>query len=104
MDRAFDLIERRYSEPLDVAQMASEVGISPSHLFLLFRRQLGVSPAQYLNQCRIRHARQLLQETSLSIKEIGAAVGLRSQRNFCKRFRRHTGMTATDYRASFGRP
>lgn len=102
LDRALELIENRYADPLDVERIAGEVRVSPSHLFLLFRRQLGVSPAQYLNQCRIRHARRLLQGTSMSIKEVGAAVGLRSPRNFCKRFRRHTGMTATEYRASFG--
>ena len=62
-------------EPVQVATLAARAGISPSHFFALFKRQIGCAPIDYFIRLRMQHACRLLDETVMSVKEIAAALG-----------------------------
>lgn len=93
-------IERHYSEPLTVDDVAREVSLSPSQLIRLFRRDLGTTPHSYLMRYRITRAKELLAETTMPVGEIARATGFSSASNFSYRFGQMAGQSPSAYRAS----
>jgi len=84
--------------PLNVPAIADAVKLSPSRLSHLFKQQLGVSPARFLELRRIERAQALLESSSLSIGAIARATGFSSQFYFSTRFRAVAGMSPRDWR------
>lgn len=99
--RARDLVDARYAEPLDVADLARTAGLSRAHFSREFKSAFGESPHAYLLTRRLERAAALLRSTDRSVIEICFAVGLRSVGSFTTSFTRAYGMTSTVYRASF---
>ena len=99
--RAKDLADARYFEPLTVADLAREAGLSPSHFSREFRRTFGESPHQHLLTRRLERAAALLRNTDRPVTEICFAVGLASLGSFSASFRRVYGVPPQAYRASF---
>ncbi|MFL5692283.1 MAG: helix-turn-helix domain-containing protein [Ktedonobacteraceae bacterium] len=88
-------IEEHLSEDLGLVELASEVGLSPSHFASLFRKTTGLSPHHYVIQRRLKQAQQLLKSTRLSIGEIATAVGFYDQSHLVRHMRRAMGVTPT---------
>jgi AraC-like DNA-binding protein len=99
--RARDLVDARYSEPLDVDALARAAGLSRAHFSREFRRAFGESPHAYLLMRRLERAAALLRSTDRSVASICFAVGLRSVGSFTTSFTRAYGMAPTAYRAAF---
>ena len=96
---AMALIEERFREPLPLAAVAKSVGVHPVHLARTFRRVHQTTVAAYVRQLRIDFARsQLVGPAGLS--EIAYAAGFCDQSHFSRCFKRHTGLTPAEYRAS----
>lgn len=98
IQRALQMIENHYLEPLSLADIAREADVSASHLFTLFRKCLGESPIQRIIHLRISRARELLATTTLSVKEVCGASGFNDMKYFCSRFKREAGQTPSEYR------
>jgi AraC-like DNA-binding protein len=98
--RAKDLADARYSEPLDVDDMAGAAGLSRAHFSREFRRAFGDSPHAYLLTRRLERAAALLRGTDRSVAEICFAVGLHSVGSFTTSFTRTYGTSPTAYRAA----
>ena len=96
--RARQLIDRAYSEPLDLDRLASEACLSPFHFHRLFRREYGETAHQYLTRRRVERARDLLITTELSVTDICLEVGFTSLGSFSSKFRRHAGHPPSHYR------
>jgi AraC-like DNA-binding protein len=99
--RARDLVDARYSEPLDVGDLARSAGLSRAHFSREFKRAFGESPHAYLLTRRLERAAALLRGTDHSVASICFAVGLRSVGSFTSSFTRAYRMTPLAYRASF---
>ena len=99
--RARDLADRRYGEPITVADMASAAHLSSAHFSRAFRSTFGESPHQYLLTRRLERAAALLRTTDWTVARICLAVGVQSQPTFTTSFRTHFGQTPTEYRAAF---
>jgi AraC-like DNA-binding protein len=99
--RARDLVDARYSEPLDVGDLARSAGLSRAHFSREFRRAFGESPHAYLLTRRLERAAALIRGTDHSVASICFAVGLRSVGSFTSSFTRAYRMTPLAYRASF---
>jgi AraC-like DNA-binding protein len=99
--RAKDLADARYSEALDVDDMARAAGLSRAHFSREFRRAFGESPHQYLLTRRLERAAALLRTTDHSVAEICLSVGLASIGSFTTSFTRTFGKSPTAYRADF---
>jgi AraC-like DNA-binding protein len=99
--RAKDLADARYSEPLDVDDMAHAAGLSRAHFSREFRRAFGEPPHAYLLTRRLERAAALLRNTDRSVADICLSVGLRSVGSFTTSFTRTYGASPTAYRASF---
>jgi AraC-like DNA-binding protein len=99
--RAKDLADARYSDPLDVDDLAAAAGLSRAHFSREFRRAFGESPHAYLLTRRLERAAALLRATDHSVAEICFSVGLQSVGSFTSSFTRTFGRSPTAYRALF---
>jgi len=79
-------------------RLAAEVGISEVYMRQLFRRELGVSPKQYIQGLRIQKAKQLLEEGDLSVTDIALSCGFSGIYPFYRAFKGATGEIPTEYR------
>ena len=98
--RVTDYIRATLHEAPDYAQLARLAALSYCQLFRLFKRELGASPQQYIEQQRIERAKRLLTLNRLSVKEVAAQAGFANQLYFSRRFQKATGLSPTQYRAS----
>lgn len=96
--RARDYIDFNFFGKLTVAQIAADLNVSRSHLYKTFKEETGISPCEYLTQCRIQLATKLLEETDMSIREIAAAVGFDTYSAFFRSFKLCCGVSANEYR------
>jgi AraC-like DNA-binding protein len=99
--RTKDLVDARYCEPLDVAELARAARLSQAHFSREFRRAFGETPHQYLLTRRLERAAALLRNTDRSVADICFTVGLRSVGSFTTSFGRTFGLSPTAYRASY---
>jgi AraC-like DNA-binding protein len=100
--RARDLIDRSYAEPLDLARIAAEAGLSRWHFHRLFSATYGVTPAAYLSERRVERAQDLLRATNLTVTEVCHAVGFSSLGSFSSRFKEVTGETPSAFQQRWG--
>ena len=92
-------MSQHLNRPLQVATLAARVSISPSHFFALFKRRIGLAPMDYFTRLRMERACQLLETTSLSVKEVAAELGYEDPFYFSAYSNRSTSMPS-DYRAA----
>lgn len=97
--RARDTIDARYSEPLQVVELARVAGLSPAHFSRQFSRAFGESPHAYLLSRRLERAASLLRSTDRSVIDICLLVGLQSVGSFTASFTRTYGLSPMTYRA-----
>ena len=74
--------------------------ISHSYLCKIFKNQTGMTVKAYLTTLRIEEALRLLKSSNLSVKEISFRVGFADEVNFMKAFKKHRGITPSEYRNS----
>ena len=99
LHRVLGVIETRYRESnLTLRVVSAEVQLSMSHLSRLLNRDLGCSFRAHLNQLRVSRAQRLLLTSTLSIKEVAAAVGYRNTSQLDRHFRLVCATTPASYR------
>lgn len=81
-----------------IKEMAIAVNLSESHLQQLFRREIGMSPVQYLRDLRLEKAKVLLENSFLRVKEIRLEVGIKDQSHFVHDFKANYGAAPSEYR------
>lgn len=92
--------ERYYLESdLSLQALADRVRISPHHLSQILNDKLGRNFYDYINEQRVEHAKRLLvDEPQKSITDIAFESGYNSKNSFYNAFKRHGGMSPSDYR------
>lgn len=100
VERARDLIESTYWEPLAIARLADFAGVERSYFFKKFKAVTGKSPRDYLRDYRLERAKEALLSTGLSVGEIGDSVGYRNYFSFARAFHQGVGRSPTSFRKS----
>lgn len=104
------LMQANIEEPLSLDEIASLVGVSRRQIERLFKRYVGQVPTRYYLDMRLRRARELLLQTSMSVMEIAVACGFQSPPHFSKCYRSLFGQSPSTERqlsrqqAMLGRP
>ena len=83
---------------ISLQEIASRLNISYTTFRKNFKKYVGVAPAKYFSELRLAKAKQLLSETTDSIKEIAYMLQFSSIEHFATIFKKATGMTPKDYR------
>ena len=86
---------------LDLDALAELAGVSPRHLSRMFRAELGINPAAYIELTRVDIARRLLEDSAAPIKAIAFTAGFGSTTTLRRAFLRRMGVTPLEYRHRF---
>jgi AraC family transcriptional activator of pobA len=98
----FDVIQRRFAEPLSLRDVAASVGVTPGYLTTVVRRRTGRTVLDWITEHRMTRARRLLAETDLPVGEIARRVGLPDPGYFTRVFRANNGVTPREWRREAG--
>ena len=79
---------------------ANAVHISPNYLSRIFKEETGINYIDYVMKCKIDKAKELLQDTNLSIEEITRRIGYTYAAYFRNKFKELTGKTPNEYRVN----
>lgn len=93
-------LEQTHTEPVLQDAVAALVHMSPTSFSRFFRRAMGRTLTDYVNQLRVETACSLLTESSLPVTEVAARSGYRNLSNFNRRFRELKGLRPSEYRAA----
>lgn len=91
-------IREHYQEKIYVRDLASLIGLNEQYFCRFFKKAIGMSPVEYINEYRIRQAIRLLENTDKSVTEICLDCGYNNMGNFLKEFRKYIGTTPLQYR------
>ncbi len=95
---ATEYMRTNFASPLTLEDIAGAAHISPSYFHLIFKNSVGVTPARYLLDVRMREAQKLLINTSLPLSDVAGMCGFDSQSYFTDVFRREEGVTPGKFR------
>lgn len=98
-EKALWYLEGRYDRNVSIQEAADFVGISRSHLYRLMMDVCGCSPKAKLLQIRMRHARQLLQSTTLTLDDIAHRIGFQTGTQLGTVFRSFHGVSPGVFRS-----
>lgn len=87
---------------LNVPALARRVAMSVRHFSRVFRAEVGVAPATYVEQVRVETARRLLETTALPVDGVASAAGFGTPEAFRRTMARRIGLSPREYRARFG--
>ena len=81
-----------------VEQLARRMGVSSRHFSRLFRHEVGMTPARWVEAARIRAARDMLEDGSIAPKQVAARCGFANADTLRRAFSRHVGVSPAEYR------
>ncbi|MBO5883853.1 MAG: helix-turn-helix transcriptional regulator [Clostridia bacterium] len=96
--RSVRIIKTSYNTDIKIPDLAKAEHLSVSRYNFLFKKQFGISPTKYILRLRMNCARDLLDSTDLSVKQIGLVSGYNDSHFFSKTFKSFTGMSPSEYR------
>jgi len=92
-------MEEHFSDPeISMTAIADSFDLSTTRFSLSFKEKMGVTPLDYLTLLRVEHAKELLVNTDLTIRDVSAQVGYYDSGSFIRRFKQVTGETPLQYR------
>lgn len=102
IQRIVDHMNSNLHRKVSLNDLARLTKLSRSRLCYAFKVEMNVSVGRYLKMLRIQKAEELLEGSSLSIKEIAARVGMKDQSHFVRDFKKNHGLTPSQYREKSG--
>jgi AraC family transcriptional regulator len=97
-----DYIEDTLGQPIKLRELAALAGISIRHFERAFRQSTGSAPHAYVMERRLQRARGLLiNQLLMPIEQIAVQLGFSSSGHFSSAFRRHAGLTPTEFRKTW---
>ena len=102
--QAEDFMRNHLGDSISVEDIADHVRLSRPHLTALFAKYRSIGPATQLRQLRVERAKQLLQRTNLTIKEIALSCGFVCPNHFSRVFSQTAGQTPSAFRSEIHQP
>ena len=96
--RALEYACRFFDQSVPVKSLAYNTGQSPEQLARVFRRELDMTPTEFLRHYRIEQAKRMLKDTRKPVSQIARAVGFPDENYFARIFKKLTGQTPSRYR------
>lgn len=99
-----DWARARLDQPLTVADLAAQAGLSTRQLARRMQAEVQAGPLGWLHQQRIARAQELLERTDAGIDQVAASCGMGTAATLRRHFHRAVGVTPTAYRATYRNP
>lgn len=98
VEKACKYINKHYHEETSVESIAAYLSLNKNYLIRLFKRELSITPNQYIIKTRLFYAKTMLIQTNLTVENISFACGFNSPSYFIKCFKNFFGNTPNSYR------
>ncbi|GEM_PF-4264983 len=98
MERVVAFIKEHYMDDITLEHIADELDMSYSHCSRLFKKELGISFTQYLNDIRLKYAAEELLQGKLPIIKVALNNGFANVKTFHQLFKKTMGITPNEYR------
>ncbi|NQX67028.1 response regulator [Paenibacillus alba] len=96
--RIKEIIALRLEQDISLQYLAEQVNLNHRYLSVLFKTETGENLSDYVTQCRIEKAKNLIKHTQLKIQDISRLVGYPNAKYFMSVFKQTVGSTPTEYR------
>lgn len=101
LSNAEEMLRTMFQEPPSLAEIATAVGVHPTHLSREFRRYLYCTVGEYIRRLRIEYTCQQITSTDLPLAQIALDAGFTHQAHFSRTFKSIMGITPAKFRASY---
>lgn len=98
LNNVLNYIDNHLSQNIAVEELAKLVYLHPNYFIKFFKKHLGTSPMQYINNVRLEKSKNLLRYTDMTITEIAKAAGFSDLFYFSKSIKNYTGFSPTEFR------
>lgn len=96
-----DWIIDNLSEELSIEKLAGQTSMSPRNFTRQFKKELGETPAKFIERLRLRHARMLIEDKVSALKSVANQCGFKSEEQMRRAFQRELCVTPQEYRTRF---
>lgn len=91
-------IQQNFTREISLKEFGKQFHLSEKYISRYFKEHFHITLSQYINHLRLEHARQILQETTLSITEVAMQSGYENVSYFIRSFKKMYGMSPLKYR------
>lgn len=96
--KTLQFIEENFKDDITSAEIAANIGISSDYITKQFKKELEITPLEYLRKYRIAKAIELIKTTDMSISDISVACGFNDLSLFSRVFKQTFGLTPRDFK------
>ncbi len=96
--KIIDYVLLNYTEDISVSVIAVYLDMTPNYVSSIFKKEMGQSLTNYINEVRVESSLNLLRHTDLSISEIGERVGFKDYNYFSRIFKKQMNVSPAAYR------
>jgi two-component system, response regulator YesN len=96
--KAMEYLQTHYSAQITLNEVAEHSYVSTYYISRMFKRELGKNFVDCLNEIRIEKAKELLKDVRYKTYEVAENVGIPDAHYFSRLFKKHVGVTPTEYR------
>lgn len=93
-----EYIRNYFCELSNIQEIAEQVHLNSTYMERIFKREAGCTIWQYVMECRMKAAKDLLENSRIPIGEIDLLIGMNSRQTFYIQFKRHYGVSPAEYR------
>lgn len=101
ISKAIRIMQRDLYKQVSVQNIADELGINERYFSTLFKQEMGLPPAQYIQKLKIDDAKVLIQEGNYKMIEIAEILGYSSTSHFSRQFKKWLNLSPSDYRKRY---
>ena len=91
--KALAFIEKNISHHISRWQVADEINVNEDYMTRIFKKELGISPWEYVNRYKIHVAMHMLRESGRTVSEIAYDLGFQDQAYFCRVYKKIKGIS-----------
>lgn len=95
--KAVSYINENFNRDITLETCTAHIGVSYTHMSRIFKKETGVKFTEYLNNVRVNHAKILIEQGKLSLKEIVGEAGFSNYNYFFKVFKESVGVSPSEY-------
>lgn len=98
INRIISYIKKNIEHSLSLKEISSFVNVHPNYLSYVFKKEVGRTLTDYINEQKITAIKLYMDHTNLNISEISDTFNFSHLSYFCRFFKKHTGLTPLDYK------
>ena len=102
IEEIIEYMHQNFGEKLSIDRLAKHINMSKSHFIRIFKKEVKLTPSEYLMKIRMDKAKKLLRSKSKTVTEVALQCGFNSNSHFSSYFSKQMGITPSEYQNNYG--